>query len=114
MTLSSVDPLGNSDSLGYRTLFYESFTKPVITPDKMQIGDLALQVLALQSGGRVLNSNNDVAGEIATAASDADAFYVVRIASAPAEHPNEFRSISVKVDKPGLTARTRTGYYAQP
>jgi hypothetical protein len=30
-----------------------------------------------------------------------------------AVRPNEYRAISVSVDKPGLKARTRTGYYAQ-
>ncbi len=114
ITLSSVDPLGTADDISYRTMFYEEFTKGVTSASKMQIGNLALQVLALQSGGRVLNSNNDVASEIAAAASDAEAFYTIKINSPPAEHPNQYRDISVKVDKPGLTARTRTGYYAQP
>jgi VWFA-related protein len=114
ITLSSVDPLGTADSVSYRTFFYQQFEKGVTSPNKMQIGNLALQVLALQSGGRVLNSSNDVAGEIAAAASDADAFYVLAIQSPPAEKPDTYRSISVYVDKPGLKARTRTGYYAQP
>ncbi len=114
ITLSSVDPLGTADDISYRTMFYQEFEKGVPSAEKMQIGNLALQVLALQSGGRVLNSSNDVASEIAAAASDAEAFYTIKIVSPPATHPNEYRDISVKVDKPGLTARTRTGYYAQP
>ena len=81
---------------------------------KMQIGNLALQVLALQSGGRVLNASNDVTAQIVLAASDATAFYTLAVKSPPSERPNEYRAISVRVDKPGLTARTRTGYYAQP
>ncbi|MHB1701470.1 MAG: VWA domain-containing protein [Acidobacteriaceae bacterium] len=114
ITLSSVDPLGTADDISYRTMFYQEFEKGVPSAKKMQIGNLALQILALHSGGRVLNSSNDVASEIATAASDAEAFYTIKIVSPPATHPNEYRDISVKVDKPGLTARTRTGYYAQP
>ena len=81
---------------------------------KMQVGNLALQVLALQSGGRVLNSSNDITGEIARAAADGDAFYTLQIKSAPAEHANEYHSITVGVDMPGATALARTGYYAQP
>ncbi len=114
ITLSSVDPLGTADDVSYRTMFYQQFTKGVPSANKMAIGNLALQVLALHSGGRVLNSNNDVTHQIATAASDADAFYTLTIKSPPSEKPNEYRAISVAVDKPGLTARTRTGYYAQP
>lgn len=114
ITLSSVDPLGTADSVSYRTLFYQEFEKGVPSPNKMQIGNLALQVLALQSGGRVLNSNNDVAAEIGTCVSDEDAFYTLRLNLPPSEKPNEYRSIAVKLDKTGVTARTRTGYYAQP
>lgn len=114
ITLSSVDPLGTQDAISYRTDFYQEFTKGVPSARKMQIGNLALQVLALQSGGRVLNASNDVTAQIALAASDATAFYTLTVKSPPSERPNEYRAISVRVDKPGLTARTRTGYYAQP
>ena len=114
ITLSSVDPLGTTDSGTFRTFFYEEFVKGVPTANKMQIGNLALQVLALQSGGIVLNSNNDIAKEISTAASEAQAFYVLTFNSAPTTRPDDYRPITVHVDKSGLTARTRSGYYAQP
>ena len=42
-----------------------------------------LQVLAYQSGGRVLNSSNDVAGEIARCAVDAGTYYVLSIQPPP-------------------------------
>ena len=114
ITLSSVDPLGTEDAISYQTDFYQEFTKGVTSARNMQIGNLALQVLALQSGGRVLNASNDVTAQIALAASDAACFYTLTINSPPSERPNEYRAISVRVDKPGLTVRTRTGYYAQP
>jgi VWFA-related protein len=114
ITLSSVDPLGTEDAISYQTDFYQEFTKGVTSARNMQIGNLALQVLALQSGGRVLNASNDVTAQIALAASDAACFYTLKINSPPSERPNEYRAISVSVDKPGLKARTRTGYYAQP
>jgi hypothetical protein len=34
--------------------------------------------------------------------------------AAVAERANEYHSIEVKVATPGLTARTRSGYYVQP
>jgi VWFA-related protein len=114
ITLSSVDPLGTEDAISYQTDFYQEFTKGVPSARKMQLGNLALQVLAFQSGGRVLNASNDVTAQIALAASDAAAFYTLTINSPSSERANEYRAISVRVDKPGLTARTRTGYYAQP
>ena len=114
ITLSSVDPLGTEDAISYQTDFYQEFTKGVSSARNMQIGNLALQVLALQSGGRVLNASNDVTAQIALAASDAACFYTLKINSPASERPNEYRAISISVDKPGLKARTRTGYYAQP
>jgi VWFA-related protein len=114
ITLSSVDPLGTMDAVSYQTTYYQAFEKGVPNYRKMQIGDLALQVLALDSGGQVLNSSNDVAGEIARAASDVDAFYTLTLDPAPAQHANEYHAISVSTDRPGVRARTLTGYYEQP
>jgi VWFA-related protein len=114
ITLDSIDPLGTADSGGLRTTYYETFLKGVKKPSQVQIGNLGLQVLAHQSGGRVLNSSNDVAGEIATCVTDASAFYVITFDGLPGDGPNEYHALDMKMDKPGLTAHTRTGYYAQP
>jgi VWFA-related protein len=114
ITLYSIDPLGTTDSGGLRTSYYESFLKGVKKASNVQIGNLGLQVLAYQSGGRVLNSSNDVAGEIAKCVSDASAYYEITFDALRGDGPNEYHALELKVDKPGLTARTRTGYYAQP
>ena len=71
-------------------------------------------MIATQSGGLVLNSSNDIAGEIATAMRDGLNYYQLTFDAAVAAKPDEYHAIEVKIDKPGLTARTRTGYYAQP
>jgi hypothetical protein len=76
----------------------------------VQAGNLALQVLASQGGGRVLNSK----GKISTCDADANAFYVLTFNGEPRDGPNEYRALDVKIGKPGLAARTRTGYYTQP
>jgi VWFA-related protein len=112
ITLYSVDPLGMDASLG-RTFYYESFLKGVGSANKVQNGNLGLQVLATQSGGRVLTSSNDIANLIASCLVDAKAFYTLSFDSPPADHANEYHSLQIKIGKPGLTARTRTGYYAQ-
>lgn len=114
ITLYDVDPLGTSDADELRTTAYESYVKGVKKPGQVQIGNLALQVLAVQSGGRVLNSSNDVAGEIAACDADANAFYVLTFDSLPGDGPNDYHALEIKIDKPGLKARTRAGYYAQP
>jgi hypothetical protein len=78
------------------------------------MGDVALQVLAAQSGGRVLNSSNDVAGEILACIADANASYILSFGSLAGNGPDEYHALDIKIDKPGLAARTRSGYYAQP
>jgi VWFA-related protein len=117
ITLTSVDPIGIADTISYNTEFYKQFTKGVPTQNQMQIGNLALQVFSLQSGGQVLNASNDVSQLLEQATADAQTFYDITIAVPPAEHPNQYHDVSVTVEKaglPGITARTRTGFYAQP
>jgi VWFA-related protein len=114
ITLYSVDPLGTADAVGFRTTYYQEFLKGVSAEKQAQAGNLALQVLAYQSGGQVLNSSNDIAGLIATCLVDMNAFYVLSFDSPPADGPNEYHGLEVKIDKPGFKARTRTVYYAQP
>jgi len=114
ITLYSIDPLGMADAGGVQTFYYEEFLKGVASARRAQPGNLALQVLAVQSGGRVLNSTNDVTAAIADCAADADAFYVLSFDAARADRANEYHAVQVTVDKPRIKARTRTGYYAQP
>lgn len=113
VTLYSIDPLGLAD-FGTRTSYYQEFLKGVASSRSVQAGDLSLQVLAVQSGGRALNTSNDLAAAIASCAADADDFYVLTFEAPLADHADEYHSVSVRIDKPGVTARTRTGYYAQP
>ena len=114
ITLYDVDPLGLADAGQFRTTEYMQFSKAVRKAGQAQRGHLALQVLASQSGGRVLNSSNDVAGEIATCVADANAFYVLSFDGLAGDGPNEYHTLEIKIDKPGLAARTRSGYYVQP
>ena len=114
LTLYAVDPLGMNDAGTLGTVRYGGFLKGVTAPTKVEYGNLALQVLAIQSGGLVLNSSNDLQKMIATTLTDAKAYYTLSFDAPPADHADEFHALEVKVDKPGLTARTRTGYYAEP
>ena len=42
----------------------------------------------------------------------AQAYYELSFDPPRAEHPDEYHHIEVQVAKPGLTARTREGYYS--
>jgi VWFA-related protein len=113
ITLYSVDPLGSNEGVA-RTLYYQDFLKGVSKQSQVNVGDLSLQVLAVQSGGLALASSNDVASLLEKCLADADAYYELSFVPAPADHRDEYHNLLVQVTKPGLTVRTRTGYYAEP
>jgi VWFA-related protein len=114
ITLYSVDPLGVEDAATNRLNYYEEFLKPVAAPKNAQAGNLSLQVLARQSGGQALNSSNDITEQVNRCVADADAFYTLTIDPTPSDRPNELHTVDVKVETPGLTARTRSVFYGQP
>jgi VWFA-related protein len=113
ITLYSIDPLGANEGLG-RTLYYQGFVKGVSKAGQVSVGDLGLQVLATQTGGLALTSSNDVVSQLQKCYADTAAYYELSFDPAPADHRDEYHNLLVQVAKPGLTARTRTGYYAQP
>jgi len=114
ITIYSIDPGGLGNTGTIRDSYYESFLKGVTSPSRVEPGDLGLQVLAVQSGGRVFKSSNELGLAIRQCAADADAFYLVSFDGARADRANEYHSLGITVNKPGATVRTRTGYYAQP
>jgi VWFA-related protein len=113
ITLYSIDPVGVENADNSPDSLYEEFLKPVTTVKKAQAGNLALQVLARQSGGLALRSSNDITDQLNRCLADADAYYTLAVDPAPADHPDMYHAVELKVP-PGLTARTRDGYYVQP
>jgi len=114
ITLYSVDPDGLANAGQLRSTYYEDFLRGVKSPSRVLPGNLGLPVLAVQSGGRVFNTSNDLETAIADCAADASAYYILSFDSLPADGPDEYHALQVNVDKPGVKARTRTGYYDQP
>ena len=113
VTLDVVNPIGSVEGPA-EEFYYEQFLSPVRKPSQVDIGDLGLQVLATQSGGIVLNGNNDIAGLLERCVEGTRSTYEISFGAPPSEQPNEFHLVEVKVDQPGLTVRTRNGYYANP
>ncbi len=110
MTLYDVIPVssfGTTDN-------YMQYVKGVRDIKHVDMGDLYLPVLVIQTGGQNLMGSNDLASQIDRCVADAKTYYVLTYNRPPAAHPDEYHGIEVKVDKPGLKARTRTGYYSQP
>ncbi len=74
----------------------------------------ALPVLALQSGGLVLDKSPNIVRAIRDCVEDASAFYTVSFDPPHAAQPDEYHDLKVQTNVPGLSARTNTGYYNQP
>jgi VWFA-related protein len=74
----------------------------------------ALPVLAIHSGGLVLEAPPDIPQAIGRCIEDANAFYTVSFDPPHAAKPDEYHDLKVQIGTPGLSARTNTGYYNQP
>jgi hypothetical protein len=77
-------------------------------------GNLSLQVLAEQSGGRAIGPTGDIYAGVARCVADASAYYELAFDAAAADRVDVYHALQIALDKPGVTARTNTGYYAQP
>jgi VWFA-related protein len=113
ITLYNINPVGVSESLE-RTDFYQAFLKGVGRVTDVQPGDLGVQVLAIQSGGLATESNSDVNGMIRKCLADVDSWYEIGFDPTPADKPNQYHHLDVKVGQRDLVVRTRDGYYANP
>jgi VWFA-related protein len=113
ITLYSVNPLGVGERV-IRTNYYEGFLKGVQKPSQVEIGDLGLQVLAVQSGGQALTSNNDIAALLQTCMADTTAYYELTFDPPPADRADEYHHLQVQLNNPNLIGRTLQGYYSQP
>jgi VWFA-related protein len=114
ITLYSVVPLDLSQGTQLRTFIYQSYMGNVENAKQADSGNLAVQVLAYQSGGRALDPSGDLAGQISRCLDDAYIYYKISFDSDPGENGNEYHPLEIKLDRAGLKARTNTGYYAQP
>jgi VWFA-related protein len=93
---------------------YKDYLDGVRSPRKASFMHLYRKVLAVQSGGRVVDDSLDVVQQIEKCAQDAGYFYRISFHPLSADHIDEYHDLKVLVDRPELKARTRTGYYDQP
>jgi hypothetical protein len=79
----------------------------------VEYADLGLQVLAAQSGGLAVTSN-DITSLLQRCVAELDNYYEISFEAPAGEAPNTYHRLEIKLDKLGMVARTRGGYYAQP
>lgn len=80
--------------------------------------NLSLPVLALQNGGRgglaYVNRDSDVLDQLNSFIAEANTFYRLTFNPMRTVQWGEYHDLKVLVDKPGLSARTSSGFYNQP
>ena len=103
--------VGEKDPRGQ---LYKSRLSGATSPNGTDERDLDRKVLAVQSGGRVIESGLDIETEMEKCVQEAGPFYRISFDPFSAEHVNEYHDLGIEVDQPALNARTNTGYYDQP
>jgi VWFA-related protein len=112
ITLSTIDPTANASS-----------TVDIETPDDLATaedenggdpfpGNVNFQLIAPATGGRVFYSRNDIDNEIGTSIRDGENYYTLSYSpSNRNDQAQPYRRISIQINRPGLIATTRNGYY---
>lgn len=109
LSLYSVS-LGQADR---STFMYTEWLKGVRKVDDASGASLSENVLAVQSGGVAQPPTNDVAEAIDECVQDAEVFYTLTFEAAETDQPYEYHELKLQLDKKGLKARSKTGYYAR-
>lgn len=112
VTLDTVATLGRNPSPDERKAVL--LERGVAQEKEMTASSLSLHSLAYQSGGQVLDKTGDLPAAIEQCVKDAEFYYVLSFDFPAAAEANEYHSIEVKVNRPGVVVRTNTVYYAQP
>jgi VWFA-related protein len=96
------------------TELYKDYLGGVTLEHKASLMNVYRKVLAVQSGGRVMDDSLDLPKQIDECVREAGPFYRISFDPLPADHPNEYHDLKIVIDRPGVVARSNTGYYDQP
>lgn len=115
-TVGETDPSSLDSTAKASTLaqIYKGYLDGVRLPRRASFMNVDRKVLAVQSGGRVMDASFDLVQEIESCVEDAGPFYRISFDPFPTDHPDEYHDLKVVVKRPGLKARTSTGYYDEP
>src|SRR5580698_5617196 len=115
IAIYTVDPRGVFAGDYSNNEQFRAYLAALQASSQVAFGDLALQTLAVQTGGRALYGRNDVDQQIADSIGDGDTYYTLSYAPANHNFDGKFRKIKILLpNHPDLRARTRDGYYALP
>jgi VWFA-related protein len=115
ITLYTIDPTALNVDKGFITDPFD-LSKWEDANGSYPLGaEIRFTTLATATGGWAFFSRNDVDRDIETSIRDGANFYTLSYSPAnSSDKAVRFRRISVKVNRPGLVATTRNGYYTDP
>lgn len=93
---------------------YDQYRVELQTPRDANGRVLYKKALAVQSGGNVVNDSYDLVAEMNRCARKASNFYTLSFDPPIAHEPHEYHYLKIRVDKPGVSARTNASYYDEP
>jgi VWFA-related protein len=85
-----------------------------LTPEKVSLINLALYVVATQTGGGVLSTPSDLGASIGKRVEQASKFYSLTFDPPPTNKVDEYHDLKVEISEPNLTVHTTIGYFDQP
>jgi hypothetical protein len=85
-----------------------------LTPEKVNLINLALYVVATQTGGGVLATPSNLGALIGKRVEEASKFYSLTFDPPPTNKVDEYHDLKVEVSEPDSTVHTSTSYYNQP
>jgi VWFA-related protein len=114
ITLCVVNPYGASNDIA-QSFAFENYLKPVTEPLKADFSYMALQVLAVHSGGVVKVGDNEVPGVIRNILPQVIPGYELVFSAAPRDpQPNTHHHLDVQTTRKGIIIHTEEGYYTAP
>jgi VWFA-related protein len=111
ITLDSVTIWPNFESGAFD---YHNFLEPPLSQKDMQPAKMSLPVIAIHSGGLVLDSSADLDEDLNRCAEEMRSFYTLTFNPPRTDTVDEYRNLRIRLARPALTARAPSGYYNEP
>ncbi|HEY3704312.1 MAG TPA: VWA domain-containing protein [Terracidiphilus sp.] len=114
ITLQNINPWLNP----VPTFNYRDHLDAPRSQKEMQPANMALQVIAMHTGGLVLDSSEDLDEDIARCAKEVQSFYTLTFNPPHTYTVDEYHDLRVELRagtaRPSMTVRALTGYYNEP
>jgi VWFA-related protein len=116
VSIYGVDPRGLTsgmeDGIEIASFADDNSISPTNLQDELRISQDSLRYLSEQTGGFAVVNRNDYRDAYSRILQDSSSYYVLGYYPTNDKRDGRFRTIQVRLNKPGLTVRARKGYVA--